>query len=583
MPSPVQQELRRETAANVAAFTGAQGELIYKTDAKEVTVHDGSTPGGRTLASKDASLQTANALSELAGSAATARGSLDTFSTKEADDRAGARGVRGGVYFYGVSGSKCLVVTKKTIGTGGFSIWIGATIPSAAADVGLGGFSSSTTLVDSFGLRITSGGALRVTIFGATTSDFRYAEVAGVVTNYGGKAVDVMVTRDDVTGAIAVYINGAIATVGADVTGGSAPAWAATVNATNFLLGLHDATQAYSGRIFECKALSFAASAALADVCHRHGLPPQYATGDTTPIIDSATLNGGFETGGGSPFANWTASVAGSSTVTSDASNVHSGSAACKFTVDGSNSNASIFQTPTGYIAGQAYIFRAWAKASVNGVSLTTVTTATFTDSPTLAWNLTTSYAQINEHHVANSTSFGLKRNSAASASIWIDDVFLQRAGAIFDLNLAVGIGTTVPDKSANYVWAELSGTYNHVIPLRQGRVTYTRRLAHSDISSTAATTALFTLPNFCSVVTQSIDVTTAFDATITESTGISGTPARYVSARAISSTGVFTDASATLNPETGTSGGNTVVYVQKSGATTVGVGVWSVTVEIKG
>ncbi|MDI9847568.1 hypothetical protein QM467_05770 [Rhodoblastus sp. 17X3] len=42
----VQVKRRRDTAANVAAYTGAQGELIVDATNNRVTVHDGVTPGG---------------------------------------------------------------------------------------------------------------------------------------------------------------------------------------------------------------------------------------------------------------------------------------------------------------------------------------------------------------------------------------------------------------------------------------------------------------------------------------------------------------------------------------------------------
>jgi len=42
----VQLKRRRDTAANVAAFTGAQGELIVDVTNNRLTVHDGVTPGG---------------------------------------------------------------------------------------------------------------------------------------------------------------------------------------------------------------------------------------------------------------------------------------------------------------------------------------------------------------------------------------------------------------------------------------------------------------------------------------------------------------------------------------------------------
>lgn len=42
----VQVKRRRDTAANVAAYTGAQGELIVDTTNNRITVHDGATAGG---------------------------------------------------------------------------------------------------------------------------------------------------------------------------------------------------------------------------------------------------------------------------------------------------------------------------------------------------------------------------------------------------------------------------------------------------------------------------------------------------------------------------------------------------------
>jgi hypothetical protein len=41
-----QVKYRRDTFASVAAFTGAQGELIIDTTNRRLTVHDGVTPGG---------------------------------------------------------------------------------------------------------------------------------------------------------------------------------------------------------------------------------------------------------------------------------------------------------------------------------------------------------------------------------------------------------------------------------------------------------------------------------------------------------------------------------------------------------
>ena len=42
----IEVRIRRGTAAQVATFTGAQGEMTYSTDTDEVRIHDGSTAGG---------------------------------------------------------------------------------------------------------------------------------------------------------------------------------------------------------------------------------------------------------------------------------------------------------------------------------------------------------------------------------------------------------------------------------------------------------------------------------------------------------------------------------------------------------
>ena len=47
----IEVQLRRGTAAENAAFTGQEGELVYTTDTKDLFVHDGSTAGGNAVGS----------------------------------------------------------------------------------------------------------------------------------------------------------------------------------------------------------------------------------------------------------------------------------------------------------------------------------------------------------------------------------------------------------------------------------------------------------------------------------------------------------------------------------------------------
>jgi len=47
----IEVQIRRGTAAENAAFTGQEGELVYTTDTKDLFVHDGSTAGGTPVGS----------------------------------------------------------------------------------------------------------------------------------------------------------------------------------------------------------------------------------------------------------------------------------------------------------------------------------------------------------------------------------------------------------------------------------------------------------------------------------------------------------------------------------------------------
>ncbi len=51
--SASQIQLRRGTEAANDAFTGAEGEVVYDTELKELRTHDGTTEGGKKVASQE--------------------------------------------------------------------------------------------------------------------------------------------------------------------------------------------------------------------------------------------------------------------------------------------------------------------------------------------------------------------------------------------------------------------------------------------------------------------------------------------------------------------------------------------------
>ena len=48
----IQVQLRRGTEAENDAFTGAEGEIVYDTENKNIRTHDGATAGGEAQASQ---------------------------------------------------------------------------------------------------------------------------------------------------------------------------------------------------------------------------------------------------------------------------------------------------------------------------------------------------------------------------------------------------------------------------------------------------------------------------------------------------------------------------------------------------
>lgn len=146
-------------------------------------------------------------------------------------------------------------------------------------------------------------------------------------------------------------------------------------------------------------------------------------------IIDSTTLNGGFETAG-APFGSWTSTSGGTSTVNMDTVVFYSGAASCRFDVDASNNYAAVSQ----YLLKASHKYRTTARVRHNkGSSITSVqldigeasgVVITVAAIPTLTW---TSFSY-DFTAGSTSTTFSYTRPSSAglnSCSFWVDDVTL--------------------------------------------------------------------------------------------------------------------------------------------------------------
>jgi hypothetical protein len=86
---------------------------------------------------------------------------------------------------------------------------------------------------NAFSVSITSTGSLRFLLNGATTNDYRYADVSGFRAAYSGQRVRLIIERT--TTGISATCNGTALTIGADQTAGTAPAsWLVAFDLTTF-------------------------------------------------------------------------------------------------------------------------------------------------------------------------------------------------------------------------------------------------------------------------------------------------------------------------------------------------------------
>jgi hypothetical protein len=375
------------------------------------------------------------------------------------------------VTFDGATASTRIASACQAIGTGDFSLWSRFRVPTSFGS-GVGALwltDSSTTTIrpNSIGIFLTSTD-LRVLRYGATTpTDSRTATVANFLTNFVGQVVDVVVTRAGNT--LKIFINGTD-TAYTENTGGTPPAWGDTV-VSDFTITGAFSTNPFNGRIYRSVVFNRALSAADVVEVGTTGVNPADQWGTQTQIVNTTTLNGGFETAGGGgadPFADWVEFAAGTTTITRDTTVFSpnlSSTASANFTSDALNSAANITLSNTLLPSKRfrlSFDFRHNAAAAAGpqynlGAGSDLVGTAT-------AANTWTSYVV---ESIAGGTTFAFSRAAGAGASktSWYDNVILERIGAIVDLDFTVGAGYQATDRSTNNLHGTLFNGVSFTVP----------------------------------------------------------------------------------------------------------------------
>ena len=503
---------------------------------------------------------------------ATWRLGLDVVSTNETR-RQGTMDYAA-VAFDGATASTRITSACQAIGTGDFSVWsrfrVPTSIPSGQFPGILSLTDSSTTTSRANALRLvmTDSGSLQVSRFGVTTSDVRTASIVGFRAAYSGQVVDIAVTRTGAT--LKVYINGTDTAYTDTASGTTPPAWSDTVVSDFVMIGATSATATtiFSGRIYRSVVFNRALSATDVTELITTGVNPADQWGTQTAVLN-ATFAGTTDSFIAAGAGVSVASVANQLEITSTTP-----------TGGGALRTLTILRSKNYRITFKVRLQSGDSIGLVRGggdalIPIGATTNLNFTPTSVLTQYLF-------EFNNPTDTSLYFRTNNTINPSVVeLDDVVLERIGAIVDLDLSVGIGLFFPDRSDNRLGGDGFGGISHTMPKEYGSITVVKDLLHSDISATAATTSLFSLPPNCGVMFVELDRVTAFDAGITVQIGVSGTANKFLAATSVAATGITGANSASLISESNSA--NTSVFIQKSGATTTGRVRVRVTYQIRG
>ena len=467
LPGATTQVIFNDGGTNLAGDAG----LVYNKTTDALTVAGLVTAGSATFTGAVV-CNGAVTLGDAVGDAITVTGSLTSYTGQTPSAIRAAASDYAAVTFDGATSGTRIVstLTSQNIGTGDMSMWNRFRVFTTTGTTRyIASLSSSSTSADQARaciLYINSIGGLVFYLYGATTSDFRSATIAGFQTSYSGQVVDIVVTRTGAT--LKIYINGTD-TAYSEVTGGTPPAWSDTITSTNLFIGQSTGTSnIFSGRIYRSVVFNRALSASDVTELITTGVNPADQWGTQT-----AAYTSDFSAG-----ADGWAAVRGTSDGNIDG--ISGVDNTLRFTVDStaSNSHYALKTSVPGLLASKRYrvgldYFITAANATVNGLRLQQLTTAQLLSpiqSVTGAW---TSITPV--EFVSTETRLDVVGYAGANATFtgngtdtfYLHSFVLTRIGAIVDLDFTVGAGYQATDLSTNALHGTLFNGVEFTQPKR--------------------------------------------------------------------------------------------------------------------
>lgn len=377
-----------------------------------------------------------------------------------------------GMEFVQGNSSRVLQILKDTgisldqdIGAGDFTWWVQFSVPaSLAGNAGIAALTPNNTFnipASDNAIALVQQNSDIELVFGNTTNNTRYPLSLSGRT---GQIVDITITRTG--GSLAVYIDGAPATVSGTNTGaGALPS--VTLN-TDFALtgGAHSSgnPNAFAGIVFRHVSFNYTLTAARVLDLVRLGVDLSDQWGSKTAIVSPTVLNGGFETvGTTNTFANWIDGTVSGTTINRDTAVFDSGTASLRFDVDGSSSFRNV-TTSSILVAGRRYrvtaAFRHNHVSSIIPQIQVPNTVVPFAAVPPNTWQTQTA------EFVADGTQLVVSRRGGANnSSQWYDSITVTRIGAFFDLSFEDLYGFQADDRSSNELNGRLIGGCATTLP----------------------------------------------------------------------------------------------------------------------
>ena len=381
----------------------------------------------------------------------------------------------GGLAFDGVTASsKDIHTIGSDIGTSYSSISSTFLVPTASGvNYGIVTLTPSNTtgnIAYAFYAIINSSGALEIVLFGSSTGNYRIATLSGLITSYGGKVINLTITKDT---AITVYINGISQTLTTNTFVGSDPGWTSQVLSTYCFVGAYTSSVLFSGPIFSATLFNRALLASEVITLANQGVQESDKWGSLTAVYGPQSFAGGVD--------SWTADFGAVSAPTTVG-----GQTSIQAIASGGATQLRMARTIPGLVAGKKYrvSFDLYVPSQGNDTQVALINNGT--GNATLAYHapVAATWTPYNTEVTLPASPSGIKfalytsgfsGTITTGSSFAIKNLSVTPIGSILDADLSAGVGYQVPDRSSNsyHGLISTSGT-SWTLPIKNQKAIFT-------------------------------------------------------------------------------------------------------------